>query len=199
MPQKQRRTNKKEKNETREGKERNSLLNTYRIIAIVLGLVIIAETVYIFYPSIIFQKAANVAIPDLTTTGFAKVDKISTSITDTDGELALRAGCYELAAGVEPFQSVSIQSGLDGTVGARPNAHDITKDVFSALKIDVLMVKVTDRRENAYFAKIVLRQGNTILNFDARPSDAIAIAVRMKANVYINETLLKTGGKNVCT
>jgi bifunctional DNase/RNase len=179
-------------------KEDSKLLLTYKVLSIIFALIIIVQTIYIFYPSLIFQTAANVAIPDLSTSGFVKIDKITTGISGSDGVLTLRSGCYELSAGVEPYMSVSIQNALDGKVEARPNAHDIAKDVFSTLKIDMLMAKVTERRENAFFAKIVLRQGNTILNFDARPSDAIAIAIRMKAGVYMNETLLKTEGKKIC-
>ena len=191
---------KKEKGKEKEEKEKedNKLLITYKILSIIFALIIIVQTIYIFNPSALFQTAANIAIPDLTTAGFVKIDKITTGIVGNDGVLSLRSGCYELSAGVEPYMSVSIQNALDGKVEARPNAHDIAKDVFSALKINVLMAKVTERRENAFYAKLVLRQGNTILNFDARPSDAIAIAIRMKADVYMNETLLKTEGKNVC-
>jgi len=185
--------NKKEK--TTEG---DKLLAAYKIISIIFAAIIIVQTIYIFHPSTLFQTAANIAIPDLSTHGFTKIDKITTGIVGNDGVLSLRSGCYELSAGVEPYMSISIQNSLDGKVEARPNAHDIARDVFSALKINVLMAKVTERRENAFYAKLVLRQGNTILNFDARPSDAIAIAVRMKADVYMNETLLRTEGKNVC-
>ena len=179
-------------------KEDSKLLITYKILSIIFAIIIIIQTIYIFHPSTLFQTAASIAIPDLSTHGFTKIDKITTGIVGNDGILSLRSGCYELSAGVEPYMSVSIQNALDGKVEARPNAHDIARDVFSALKINVLMAKVTERRENAFYAKLVLRQGNTILNFDARPSDAIAIAVRMKADVYMNETLLKTEGKNVC-
>ena len=179
-------------------KEDSKLLLTYKVLSIIFALIIIVQTIYIFYPSLIFQTVANVAIPDLSTSGFVKIDKITTGIEGSNGVLTLRSGCYELSAGVEPYISVSIQNALDGKVEARPNAHDIAKDVFSTLKIDMLMAKVTERRENSFFAKIVLRQGNTILNFDARPSDAIAIAIRMKAGVYMNETLLKAEGKKIC-
>ena len=175
-----------------------TLLNTYKAIAIIFAIIIIIQTAYIFYPSAIIGSTATVTIPDLSTSGFVRVDKIVPTVQDTEGSLSLRSGCYDLTAGVEPFQAISVQNGLDGKVEARPNAHDIAKDVFSALKIDLLMVKVTERRDNSFFAKMVFRQGNTILNFDARPSDAIAIAVRTHADVYINQTLLAQEGKKVC-
>jgi len=200
-PRKQESKNDRKKDSKKESKKeskKDKILTTYQIIATIFAIIVIVQTIYIFYPSALLQQAADITIPDISTSGFAKVDKIVTRIVGDEATLSLRSGCYDLTAGVEPFQSISIQNGIDGKVGARPNAHDIAKDVFSTLKIDVLMVKITERRESAYFSKLVLRQGNTILNFDARPSDAIAIAVRMKADVYINETLLKTEGKNIC-
>jgi len=172
----------------------------FMALSIILALIVIAQAVYIFYPSAIISQAASVAIPDLTTSGFDRIEKI-TAVSDTgagNGGLALTSGCYELAAAVESYQADSVNSGQKGIVGPRPDAHDITADVFRALKIDVLMVKVTGRQNNLYMSKLVLRQGNTILNFDARPSDAIAIAVRMHADVYVNDTLMKSEGKNVC-
>jgi len=178
--------------------ENRSSSKFYKTISAILALIILVEAVYIFYPSAIVSKVSLTAIPDLSTNGFVKVDNITATTDGQQGSLALKSGCYELAAGVEPFQAVSINDGLQGKVGPRPNAHDITKDVFQALKIDVIMVKITDRHDNLFFAKLILRQGNTILNFDARPSDAVAIAVRTHADVYINETLLKTEGKNLC-
>jgi hypothetical protein len=112
--------------------------------------------------------------------------------------ISLNTKCYNLSATVEPLQAVSIQNGIDGRVEARPNAHDVMKDIFDSLKIEILMVKVTEQKESAYFSKFVLRQGNMILNLDARPSDAIAVALRAKAPIYVNETLLKQYGEYVC-
>jgi len=181
---------------------RNSL-NKYKIVKIVvaiLALIAVVEAVYIFYPSAIVIDVTTLSIPDISLNGFVKVDKVVPSIDPSTGQgsLSLRSGCYELAAGVELDMAQSISDGLQGVVGPRPNAHDIIKDVFQALKIDVLMAKVTERHDNLFFAKLLLRQGNTILNFDARPSDAIAIALRTNASIYINETLIRTEGKNVC-
>lgn len=172
----------------------------YKAILALVVLIAVAEAVYILYPSTLVTNTTMLTIPDLSLNGFVKVDNITPSIDPNSGlgSLALGSGCYQLSAGVEPDMAQSISDGLQGTVGPRPDSHDIIRDIFQPLKINVLMVKITNQQDNLFFSKLMLRQGNMILNLDARPSDAIAIAVREKAPVYINETLLRTAGKSVC-
>jgi len=188
----------KRKNQNPSSSEKSKRVYLFAIL--VLTIAVFAEAVYIFYPSTVVSQVSTLTIPDISLTGFVKVDKITPSVDSTTGEgsLSLTAGCYELSAGVEPDMAQSISNGLQGVVGPRPNAHDIIRDVFQALKIQVLTVKVTDMHDSMFFSKILIRQGNTVLNFDARPSDAIAIAVRTNSPVYINQTLIRTEGKNVC-
>lgn len=177
---------------------KNSKIRNYKILSAILLIALIITLSYVFYPSFFYSKAASVVLSQLSTSGFVKVN-VSADISDQNtATLSLDANCYDLTASVEPLQAESILLALNNQVGPRPNAHDLAKDVFTELKIDVLMVKVTQRIDNAFYAKIVLRQGNTILNYDVRPSDGIAIALRMNAPVYMNQTLLMSEGKKVC-
>jgi bifunctional DNase/RNase len=170
----------------------------YKIAAIIFALAFLAALAYIRYPSVFYSQLTPLMIPQLSTTGYVKVN-VSADIVDAEtASLTLSAKCYDLTASVEPLQAESILLALSNQVGPRPNAHDLARDVFTSLKIDVLMVKINERRESAFFAKIVLRQGNTVLNYDVRPSDGIAIALRMNAPIYINQTLLLAEGKKVC-
>lgn len=169
----------------------------YRNLSAVLSVALLIAVVYIFYPSL-FYSAASVTLPQLSTSGFVQANVSADLVDQNTGSITMSANCYDLTGSVEASQADSIISAQNNQVGPRPNAHDLTRDVFTALKINVLMVKVTDVRDSAYYAKIVLRQGNTILNYDIRPSDGIAIAVRMHAPVYVNETLLMQQGKKVC-
>jgi bifunctional DNase/RNase len=170
----------------------------YKRLAIVLAAALVIAIVYIFYPQPLYSQVATITLPQLSTVGFVKAN-ISVDLADQyTGNITLSANCYDMAGGVEASQVVSIYDALNNQSESRPNAHDLVRDVFTTLKIDVLMVKVTDIRESSFYAKIVLRQGNTVLNYDIRPSDGIAIALRMKAPIYVNETLLMQEGKKVC-
>lgn len=135
--------------------------------------------------------------PDASILGFERVDKVDVAFVD-GGSITLTAGCYKLTAGVEVTQALSIQNALQNRTMERPNAHDLARDVFDTLYIKVLMVKITELRDNAYFARILLRQKNNFLNFDVRPSDGIAIALRMNSPIYINKSLLEQQGKYIC-
>jgi len=172
--------------------------NFYKILSSLLLLIVFSLMVYIFWPKEVGQILQEIVLPELSTSGFSKVERIQTAITGNLGGVSLKTDCYDLTATVEPEQAISIQRGIDGEYAPRPNAHDIAKEVFDSLKIEVLMVKITELRENAFYAKLILRQGNTILNLDARPSDAVAIALRTNSTIYINQTLLKEQGKKTC-
>jgi len=178
-------------------KYKTKVSNPYKLVSLVLLLVIIALSAYILFPENIIRTAAPVAIPDLSTSNYSLVN-VSTNIVGNAGAVTLTGNCRAVTASVEPIQAQSIQNALDGTYDKRPNAHDIAAETFQTLGIDVLMVKVTEQKEDAYFSKIIIRQGDTILNLDARPSDAIAIALRMKDPIYMNNNLLQNNGVNVC-
>lgn len=173
-------------------------IRKYKIISLILFLLLAATFIYFFNSSFVNERIAEISLPQLSTAGFAKVEKIDAVPEGDFVMLILSASCYELSASVEPLQAVSIQNGIDKKSEARPNAHDIAKDAFNFFGIKVLQVKITEQRGNSYFSKLILRQGNSILNLDARPSDAMAIAVRVDAPIYINETLLKANGEKVC-
>lgn len=175
---------------------RNS--NFYKILSVILLIISISLMAYVFWPREINQAMEEVVLPDLSTSGYSKVETILTGGTVDYGTITLRADCYDLTATVEPEQAASVQRGLDKTYEPRPNAHDIAANVFETLNIEILMVKITELKGSAYYAKLIGRQGNTVFNVDARPSDAIAIAVRMNSSIYINQTLLEEMGKKIC-
>jgi len=173
-------------------------LKLYKTLSIIFFLAFLVAIAYIFSPNLFYTNIAPLTLPEISTDGFVKTN-VTAEITDENtAALTLSNSCYALTASVEPAMALSIIDAQNNQVGPRPNAHDLSKDVFNALKIDVLMTKITQRRENFYVGKIVLRQGNTVLNFDVRPSDGIAIALRMNAPVYLNETLLHSEGKKIC-
>jgi bifunctional DNase/RNase len=168
------------------------------LYAILLAVIFIL-VIYITYPKPFIENLATVSLPELSTAGFTEV-KLSVQIKDDYGVVLLGNDCYVLSAEVEKSQAVSIQNGIDKRVGPRPNTHDLFNDLLKNFNIKVLMIKITKIEDNAYHSQFILRQGNTILNFDARPSDAIAIATRTDylVPIYVNETLLKTVGKKIC-
>ena len=136
-------------------------------------------------------------ITGLSTAGYEQV-VVDAALVNGYGIVGLESECYQLIANVEGYQAESIIAGLEGIVPERPNSHDIVVDAFNNLGIEVLMVKITDAKNDTFYGNIILRNGNRIASLDARPSDATAIAVRMNVPIYVKEEVMKEYGEYIC-
>jgi uncharacterized protein len=77
----------------------------------------------------------------------------------------------------------------------RPMTHDLVCGILEKVASPLKEVRITDLKDNTYFADLVLdRQGND-LHVDARPSDAIALAVRTGAPIYVEEAIFEKTGE----
>jgi bifunctional DNase/RNase len=139
----------------------------------------------------------NADIKDLSTEGFVQV-RLQAGVNGTRGVLAMQSGCYRLVAGTDVAQAESIKAALEGESGPRPNSHELMRDVFKHLGVDVVMVKVTELRGNNFIGRTILKQGDVLLNLDSKPSDGAALALRTGAPIYFNETLMKEMGEKIC-
>lgn len=101
-------------------------------------------------------------------------------ITDTDekGFIPILIGHAEAAA---------ILSELEGTRPQRPMTHDLLKNLIDTLEAKVDRVVICDLKDETYFARIVVETPTGRKELDARPSDAIALALRAQVDVYVSE------------
>jgi bifunctional DNase/RNase len=72
--------------------------------------------------------------------------------------------------------------------------HDLLTDVISELQAEVVKVEVTELRENTYYARITIVQDGKEVEIDSRPSDAIALAVRCEARIFVAEDVIAESG-----
>lgn len=77
----------------------------------------------------------------------------------------------------------------------RPLTHDLLKNVLENLKCRVERIEVCDLREGTYIAKLVLVHNGTEIEVDSRPSDAIALALRVSAPIYVDEKVMDEAGR----
>jgi len=84
----------------------------------------------------------------------------------------------------------SIASEMEKEHSPRPNTHDLAQRIIQDLEGELLRVVVTELRGGTYFARLVLRSGGETFDVDARPSDAIAIALRARAPIFVRASLL---------
>ena len=162
--------------------------------SLVLAIIVVAVATYMMVGG---STNPVVVIPELFTYGYSQVT-IDASVDNEGGVVTLTSGCRQIRAHVEASQAESIYTGINGIVSPRPNAHDIVADAFNNLGIEVLMVKVTDMRNQTFYGKIIVKNGNRVASLDARPSDATAIAVRMHVPVYVKTQLLEENGEKIC-
>ncbi|SMC27601.1 hypothetical protein SAMN02746041_03009 [Desulfacinum hydrothermale DSM 13146] len=93
------------------------------------------------------------------------------------------------------LEATSIAMELEKIKFPRPMTHDLVKNVLDHLDVAVEKIEVCDLRDNTYYALIYLRTGSGVSAIDSRPSDAIAIALRTDAPIFVNEEVLRKSQK----
>ncbi|HEX7024644.1 MAG TPA: bifunctional nuclease family protein [Gemmatimonadales bacterium] len=82
---------------------------------------------------------------------------------------------------------------LQGIRPERPLTHDLMKSLVAGLGGELRRVIIASLRENTYMAQLLIYRGGEVFEVDARPSDSIALALRMNAPIFLNEELLDRG------
>jgi len=92
---------------------------------------------------------------------------------------------------IGPGEAQAIRRMLSEETFPRPLTHDLCYLIAEGLKARITKVVIADLRENTFFASVFIERDADVLSIDARPSDSIALALRAKAPIYVNETLLQ--------
>jgi len=88
-------------------------------------------------------------------------------------------------------EATSIASAIKQVQMARPLTHDLFHDLLHEVGVTVQRVVITELKESTYFAELVLGQGDRVIVLDSRPSDAIAMALRASAPIYVAQSVLE--------
>lgn len=120
--------------------------------------------------------------------GFIALDPESGSpivVLEEDGGTRVLPMLIPLSAA----QSIAVEMEQESL--PRPNTHDLAKSLLDGLEGEVERVVVTELRSGTFYAVLVVQSQGRRLEIDSRPSDAIAIALRVRAPVYVRESLLE--------
>ncbi len=128
-----------------------------------------------------------------------RVDIIGLSTSPSSG------GAYALVLGemegnrrlpiiIGAFEAQAIALELEKIQPPRPMTHDLLRDTFLAVDVEVLDVLIDELREGTFFAKIRYHQDSEEGQLDSRPSDAVALAVRVGAPIYVDAMVLEEAG-----
>ena len=98
---------------------------------------------------------------------------------------------------IGPAEATGIAVPLQGVTPPRPLTHDLFLTLFGRLNVQVTRVVITDLRDNIYYATLQVAAPGTTFTLDARPSDAIALAVRAKVPVLVEDRVFDKAGPGV--
>lgn len=130
---------------------------------------------------------------------FVQVDIIGLSTSPSSG------GAYALVLGeidgnrrlpiiIGAFEAQAIALELEKIQPPRPMTHDLLRDLFDAIGAEVLDVVIDELRDGTFFAKIRFIHDGEEAQLDSRPSDAVALAVRVDAPIYVSPPVLEEAG-----
>jgi len=95
---------------------------------------------------------------------------------------------------IGPPEATAIAYAIQHVNVPRPMTHDLMKDLIEAVGIEVTRVVVTELRDATYYAVIHLQHGGRQMELSSRPSDAIALAARTGAPLFVEEALMEEAG-----
>ena len=99
-------------------------------------------------------------------------------------------GTRRLPIIIGAFEAQAIALEMEGIKPPRPLTHDLLKTLVDNLGANVVEIVVNELKENTFYAKIILEASGLTNEIDARPSDAIALAVRTYAPIFVNELVM---------
>ena len=89
------------------------------------------------------------------------------------------------------YEANAIALEIEKVETARPMTHDLLKNVFLGLEVRVQKIVVNDLRDDTFFAIIWVEREGQMMTIDSRPSDALALALRMDCPIFVDEKVLK--------
>lgn len=125
-----------------------------------------------------------------------RVDKVAMEVEGEQSVVILKdiEGKQMLPIWIGMLEATSIALEVEGIKPARPLSHDLMKSIISALGAEVTMVFIYDLKDNTFYGQVLLRVGEDTIEIDARPSDAIALALRTGAPIFVSEKVMEEAG-----
>ncbi len=105
-----------------------------------------------------------------------------------------RGGARILPIWIGAAEANAIAMELKGVKAQRPLTHDLLKQIIVGLGGDLRRVVISSVKENTYFAELLIHRDDHVFQVDARPSDSIALALRLNAPIFTSDQLLDESG-----
>jgi bifunctional DNase/RNase len=95
---------------------------------------------------------------------------------------------------IGPFEADAITIQLQGIEAGRPMTHDLLRQITESLDGEITHVVISDLQNETFFAEIVLEANGETVEIDSRPSDAVALAVRVDVPIYVADEVMDRAG-----
>jgi hypothetical protein len=92
---------------------------------------------------------------------------------------------------VGPYEANAIASEIEKVAPQRPMTHDLLRNILNQLGAEVMRIVVTELRDNTFFALIEISVSGRLVLLDSRPSDAIALALRLDCPIFVREEVVE--------
>jgi bifunctional DNase/RNase len=124
------------------------------------------------------------------------VDSVKVSMLSQHRVVVLKAEDDEryLPIWIGPFEADAITIGLQQVQMTRPLTHDLLEAIIGHMNASISHIKVNDLKNDTFYAEIVVEQNGQTLSIDSRPSDAIALAVRVNVPIYVADEVMDKAG-----
>jgi bifunctional DNase/RNase len=124
------------------------------------------------------------------------IDSVRVSLMSPQRVVVLRQTDVEryLAIWVGPYEAESITVALQEVEMSRPLTHDLLKNLFSTFNAKILRIEIVSLKDDIFFGNIVARADEKVVDIDARPSDAIALAVRAHVPILVGQDVMDAAG-----
>jgi hypothetical protein len=121
-----------------------------------------------------------------------KVDKLGIDLLTHDPVVILKdlEGKRYLPILIGPFEATAIALALEGTPVPRPLSHDLMRTMLESLQATLEQIVIHDIKDSTFFAKLIVRRNGEAQEIDARPSDGIALALRMQAPIFVSDKIV---------
>jgi len=107
------------------------------------------------------------------------------------------AGKRLLPIVIGQWEAQSIAWNMQGVEMQRPLTHDLFKTVMNSADLKISRILINDLKENTFYAKIAIKNNGETFDIDSRPSDAVAIALRMKAPIFVASQVIDKAAVNI--
>jgi bifunctional DNase/RNase len=121
-----------------------------------------------------------------------KVDKLGIDLLTHDPVVILKdlEGKRFLPILIGPFEATAIALALEGTAVPRPLSHDLMRSLLETMRAKLEQIVIHDIKDSTFFAKLIVRTNGETQEIDARPSDGIALALRMQAPIFVSDKIV---------